>query len=683
VQSKFFVVLFSLLQVQSIAQDLKGNHFWFGFMENQLIPSRLEIMVIAEQSTNVSITVQGVSTIFNAGIGSNIFNLPISDFYPLAGSEMIDNRGIEVISNNNTRLYALNYDFFTADATPIIPFNNFINGDSYVVQSLEGNINIGSSFLVVSTEDNSQITITPSANTVGGLTAGSAFDIILQKGQSFIVNAANSGDLSGSRIKGKNGCGKFMVFMGSKCAPSGVAPCSGCDHLFTHAVPISHFGNQYHTFPFTNQLGGYLLKITASTNNTAVTINNTTIATINAGQSISYEPTLTNLKLCISTSKPTLLMQYMKSRNCNGDTGQLGDPSAIFIPQKSRWVKSTEFSFFNQANFSQHHSNIILHKNGLKSLKIFSSNGHTMQIDSANICDDILIVNIKCNMGLIKINCDSNFYSYAYSRGDRVSNAFLTGATFFPYNTSIDIQEKRVCLDEQPILLSLDTDSFFTSLWDMGDGSSYANQKSISHSYSRSGKYNAKLIFRYASSNCPLDTLPIHIEILPKVILQDIKDVIVCPGENISISIFDQPNYSYKWSDGVIGLNRKFSVLDNYSLTAIDSNGCTSEKFFIVKDSGCFDKKLTLYNFFSPNEDAINRTWQPIFKGYSALNYEIFNRYGTIIYKGDLVKNEFWNGKINNEGAECATGTYFYHIVTQEKYNGKQENIYGVITLLR
>lgn len=667
-------------------QTMKGTHFWLGFLENSFPASDLQMMVVSDSIANVTISApaQGYSITVKVPIGDTIINLPLSIFYPTAGSETIDDKGGEIIADQYIQLFILNKDIFSTDATHILPFNTIISGDKYMVQTLPGNFSGGASFLVISTKDNTSLKITPTAQTISGSSANNPFNIILDKGQSFLVVAADDGDLSGSTIVSNSGCDKFVVFSGSKSAQSDYSPfCTGGDHLFSQCSPMSHFGNDFVLMPFNNQPGNYLVKITAAEDNTDIIINGALVAIINKGASYNYQPAVPYAKTCVSTSKPTSVFQYMKSQACNSDSGQLGDPSMIYIPQTNRWTKHTLFGIFNVANVNLHFTNVVLHKKGIASLKIKTSALFTVTIDSANMCNDYALVTVSCAVGNYTLDCDSPFYSYVYSKGNQESVAYLTGAEFFPYATSFNLLPKTLCFNQQPVQFSLNSDSFEASLWDMDDGNQFANTNNVSHFYSKGGVYNVKVHYGYKNNSCPKDTLIVPVTIFPPVSFNGLEDKILCEGEKVVYTLFGQPDYKYFWSDGIFASKREILKIGTYSVIGIDKNGCRDTQFVTLRDSGCYDKNLKLYNFFSPNGDKFNDSWKMDNQGYSAINYRVFNRYGTTVMQGDYLKNEVWDGKFENSETLCTEGTYYYFIEAIVKRTGTRETYYGVITLIR
>ncbi len=73
---------------------------------------------------------------------------------------------------------------------------------------------------------------------------------------------------------------------------------------------------------------------------------------------------------------------------------------------------------------------------------------------------------------------------------------------------------------------------------------------------------------------------------------------------------------------------------------------------------------LEIPNVFTPNEDGANDYFQVKGRSLKTFHGVIFNRWGRPVFEWSDPKSleSGWNGKLNNTGADCPSGTYYYVI---------------------
>ncbi len=89
---------------------------------------------------------------------------------------------------------------------------------------------------------------------------------------------------------------------------------------------------------------------------------------------------------------------------------------------------------------------------------------------------------------------------------------------------------------------------------------------------------------------------------------------------------------------------------------------------------------LYIPNAFSPNNDGSNDRFKIIAAdGYQLLQFEVYNRWGQIIY-GSTDFSTGWDG--NNNGVQQPMDTYIY-LLRMRSANGKTISRTGTVTLVR
>lgn len=110
------------------------------------------------------------------------------------------------------------------------------------------------------------------------------------------------------------------------------------------------------------------------------------------------------------------------------------------------------------------------------------------------------------------------------------------------------------------------------------------------------------------------------------------------------------------------------------------SSGCTDTSNVVIQVDSSLISTQAIPNVFSPNGDGVNDLFKFLepeknVRAVKDFTITIMNRGGQTLYRyrGDALRWPGWNGKRNNDGAECGTGVYFY-VIQAKGYDGKQFN---------
>ena len=206
----------------------KGVDFWIGVpFHEPFSTKRCDVFITSDVNTSgiISIPAQGWSQNFvvTANVTTTL-TLPLAQAENV-GSEIIQNRGVQILSNDTVNVFAVVIQQYSADASVVYPKSTL--GTDYRITSYRGlqnsnYPNLKSQFQIVATEDGTQIQITPSVTTLSGRLANVPFQVNLNKGQSYqVMAAAATGDFTGTKIIGTDSsgsCRPFAVFSGTNCA---------------------------------------------------------------------------------------------------------------------------------------------------------------------------------------------------------------------------------------------------------------------------------------------------------------------------------------------------------------------------------------------------------------------------------------------------------------------------------
>jgi gliding motility-associated-like protein len=246
------------------------------------------------------------------------------------------NKGIHITAVKPVAVYAHIYASSVSGATLLLPVNAM--GKDYMSLNYTQRSNdttARSDFAIIGTEDNTTVSVTPSAQLTSGQAAGVPFTITLNKGQ--VYQGLSKIDLTGTKIQSistANGtCKKIAVFSGSSkigisCANDG-SPTS--DNLFQQVYPTSTWGKNYITAPLLSRAYD-IYRIVLSDPATNVTLNGAPVTTFVGNLYYEFTSQTSNV---IAADKPIQVVQYTPTQgqnlNCTTQNGDIGDPEMIYL----------------------------------------------------------------------------------------------------------------------------------------------------------------------------------------------------------------------------------------------------------------------------------------------------------------------------------------------------------------
>lgn len=214
-------------------------------------------------------------------------------------------------------------------------------------------------FAVTSTNDNTLVTITTRANTMGGngapnFTAGAAQTVTLNKGD-VLQLMAPGGDLTGSLVTADK---PVSVIGGHHCTQIPIGY-TACDHIEELVFPIETLSNEYLvTSPF---LGAgpraEVVRIVATEAATMVTLDPATVGgpymLANAGDFVEIAQRPENFQ--VKADKKIVVSQYMESQDAPGGSG-IGDPAMAMAVPTAQY--RNQYQFHAPTNYTNNYVNI-------------------------------------------------------------------------------------------------------------------------------------------------------------------------------------------------------------------------------------------------------------------------------------------------------------------------------------
>lgn len=124
-----------------------------------------------------------------------------------------------------------------------------------------------------------------------------------------------------------------------------------------------------------------------------------------------------------------------------------------------------------------------------------------------------------------------------------------------------------------------DNSTNFPQTWTWDFDGTTSSEQNPSHIFSEPGTYNVYLTVSNLDGN-DIATKVITVYANPTVIVPEINQSIICEGSSSEITVFDEPNISYEWSNGFTESTTVVSEAGVYTLTITDEHGCTATASF-------------------------------------------------------------------------------------------------------
>jgi len=671
-----------LFHIDAFAQSpsTQGKDFWVTFMKNYdnkvdayNTTHQLSLMISAKKACIVTISnsYTGWTQSFSvSAAGLHKVQIPHEHCYNDT-SDIVEHRGLRVVSTDTISLFASNFDSRTFDIANVLPVPAL--ADEYIVQTYESS-HCGAEFVIIANEDSTVVDITPTANTKGGkLAEDGTFSVTLNRGETYqLITQSATGDFSGTKVKSRD-CKKIAVFNGNVLTRIPYSYEAG-DHLFEQAVPVIYWGKAF-AVTSTELRSRDRIRITASANNTQIMINGTYLMpTLNAGESREIELTSDQGSCFIETSEPSAVYLYLVGVDY-GNVGGLtmGDPSMLWISPIEQKIREITFGTYETAEIREHYVNIVVATSDKNSVTIDGSPISQWFVLAGNPALSFTRKNISNSAHTIRSN--KGVTAHVYGLGYRESYAYSVGSSMEDLQRTIWINEemynadifvsKKFCINDL-IKIRLQLSYPYDAVsWDFGDGHQQSGtDTTVYHEYSTAGTYQIRAIIgRINPDECSgqeLDTVTALINITDYVPVTHIYDK-VCYGNTynnyghtfnifadttivdtiptnvcdslVYIHVSASPVYrdtitdticygvAYYYKNGFLIYNYEMTVAGDYFRTRNleTKNGCDSIVTLIltvkprytttIRDTICLGETYTRNNFNVTPTSAGNRTY--------------------------------------------------------------------------
>lgn len=528
-QSRLFCIFAALLfaifapaEAQTISTQ--GKEFWVSFMANgnkyhpdgpndNWILTQVLISAKNDCSGTISNPNTGWSYSFNV-TANNVTPIEIPEdqaYHEATLYEQIAGKGLFIQTDDTVSVYCTNIAYVSFDASFVLPAGGL--SDDYIIQTYDQSTAYSnhdyvyehqtSAFLIIATEDNTAIDITPTAATLSGRPAGEEFSITLNKGQTYQVRSTLTGshrDLSGTRVTARD-CKKIAVFNGNTvtCIPNNEG---SFDHIFEQAMPLRSWGKNFVVTQSMHRKKDYV-KITSSADNNIIRKNGETLCTLNACESHIFELSNSELSCFIEATYPSAVYLYNKSYEDSYWNPDEGDPSVVWIAPVEQRINEVTFTTFDNENIDieSHYVNIIVKAEDIS--RVVFDNQQIPPSDFSRVQgnDEYSYTRKEISHAVHHISCINGFNAHVYGFCEAKGYAYMVGsnATNLTCSTTINgivVQPGETfsyCVDEPAIFTAQVNYPEYSLEWDFGDGTT-STDNPATHTYHDKTVYDAKLI---------------------------------------------------------------------------------------------------------------------------------------------------------------------------------------------
>ena len=486
-----------------------------------------------------------------------INNIPTAQWYDQSwtansASEYVDKKGIFVKSTEDISVFAAMRMEYSYDATNVLPQG--VLQSEYILQDYPPYNQAGeahSTFVIVATEDNTTIDITPSTPTIKGKAANTTFSISLNKGQTYQVVSTDKQTFSGTRVRAKNGK-KIAVFSGADFTqvPGGK---SARDCLYEQAMPVDYWGTEF-VVTRSMEKDANRIRITAQEDGTQINIDGHFVKNINSGETYEFEmsenlastdmakyiadagrdiPDILNGDAhYIQTSCPCAVYGYDVSSAYmhKTTTDKIGDPSMVWISPLQQRINKITFGACgtsgSEGHTNRHYVNAVCLTSDVASFHLSSDQRANIPATFTSVPGNpqysyarIFLVDTD-DQNPDKVYTMSNktgFIAHVYGSGTNESYAYSVGSSAVKRGVAVDGEnytegyrsETVYCIGTE---ISFDaqvgTDVIDKVDWDFGDGvSELGGTPQTKHTYDSPGWYDITANI-YAHKECPYSQYP-------------------------------------------------------------------------------------------------------------------------------------------------------------------------------
>ena len=539
--------LLTLLSPYSWAQTptTQGKEFWVSFMKNGY---RNEYATYNKLSLVISAKRGCTGTIYNPHNNWSM-NFEVEDhevemvFVPDSQayndqSDGVAFMGLYVVSSDTISLYIGNEAQNSYDAANVLPAPAL--GSEYIIQTYESSghasnhdENNRASFLVVATEDATEVDIVPTAVTAESHQPGVPYSVTLDRGQCYHVMTLSSsnggdgaGDFSGTTVVARDNK-KIAVFNGNSITSVPGGQSTGYDHIFEQAMPTDYWGKRFVVTstkcPSNMNLQEDYVKLTAFADDTHVQKDGEDLCVLQAGESQMFSLNLDVHPYAYLESDNPMAV-YLIQHSHGTSQPQYGDPSMVWISPVEQTICEVTFSTFQVQEIEKHFVNIVCHREDATEVRL---DGQIISLGFQSIPENpaYSFARVEVQHGVHTLQCSRGFVAHVYGIGESEGYAYSVGSSAKLLTKQLYINDELSstlpngyhCCQSADLQFRTEVNYEYAHIdWTFGDGNT-AQGPEVTHSYSDASDYTVQSIVYREIENVvqPFDTLTATIHVHP------------------------------------------------------------------------------------------------------------------------------------------------------------------------
>lgn len=334
-----------------------GTDFWFGVPAsgppvNSSPPHTITLYLTAPGAASGMVSIAGLSfsQTFTIPATGGFTSVTLPQYVQMDSIDGIEENGVHVVSDNPVDVHLFNYDTFATDS--FHPYPTAQLGTQHIALCYPGGgFQMCAEFAVVATQNGTILTVTPSV-TSNNRSGGMPYTVNLNAGETYQLQATvQSSDLTGSTVISNHPVAFYSGAEGAN-VPAAIA---AANPLIEQVPSVDRWGTQFITVPFATRSNGDRFRFLAARKATVVSINGTTVATLDPGQ--FYETTLSAASF-VSATKPILVAQL--SQGANNDGNSNSDPFMTLVPATTQYAATVFFTSPSGTGIPAHYLNLVV-----------------------------------------------------------------------------------------------------------------------------------------------------------------------------------------------------------------------------------------------------------------------------------------------------------------------------------